>query len=156
MKTAIVDLSASTVESFETPVEDLKRFLGGRGLGAKLLFDRVGPEVDPLSPENMLILTAGPLAGTPWPTSARLHVTFKSPLTGAYGYANAGGFFVAEMRHAGYDAILITGRAPQPSLLRIVDHEIAIEPAKAGIRIGKLGVEVNRLLKLLHRIGATA
>ena len=129
MKTAIVDLSTSTVESFETPTAVLKKFLGGRGLGARLLFDRVGPEVDPLSPENVFILAAGPLAGTPWPTSARLHVTFKSPLTGAYGYANTGGFFVAEMRHAGYDAILITGRAPQPSLLRILDQEIAVEPA---------------------------
>jgi aldehyde:ferredoxin oxidoreductase len=129
MKTAFVDLSTSRVESYETPAGILKEYLGGRGLGAKLLFDRVGPAVDPLSPENNLILAAGPLSGTPWPTSARLHVTFKSPLTGAYGYANTGGFFVAEMRHAGYDAILITGRAPQPSLLRIVDQEIAVEPA---------------------------
>jgi aldehyde:ferredoxin oxidoreductase len=98
-------------------------------LGAKLLFDLVGPDVEPLSPDNYLIFTAGPLAGTPWPTSARLHVTYKSPLTGAYGYANSGGFFAAEMRHAGYDAILITGRAPQPSILRVEDGEIRVEAA---------------------------
>ncbi len=101
----------------------------GGGLGAKLLFDLVGPDVEPLSAGNYLIFTAGPLAGTPWPTSARLHVTFKSPLTGAYGYANSGGFFAAEMRHAGYDAILITGRAPQPSVLRVEDGEIRVEAA---------------------------
>ena len=70
---------------------------------------------------------AGPLAGTPWPTSARLHVTFKSPLTGAYGYANSGGYFAAEMRHAGYDVILITGRAPEPVVLRIEDEEVEAE-----------------------------
>ncbi len=129
MKTATIDLSTSSVEIVETPAGDLRKYLGGRGLGAKLLYERVGPEVEPLSPGNELIFTAGPLAGTPWPTSARLHVTFKSPLTGAYGYANSGGFFAAEMRHAGYDAIIITGRAPEPSVLRIEDEEIAVEPA---------------------------
>jgi aldehyde:ferredoxin oxidoreductase len=129
MITATIDLSTSHIEIVETPAETLRQFLGGRGLGAKLLFDLVGPGVEPLSPGNYLILTAGPLAGTPWPTSARLHVTYKSPLTGAYGYANSGGFFAAEMRHAGYDAILITGQAPQPSILRVEDGEIRVEAA---------------------------
>jgi aldehyde:ferredoxin oxidoreductase len=126
---ATIDLSTSRVEIAETPADTLRQFLGGRGLGTKLLFDRVGPEVEPLSPGNHLIFTAGPLVGTPWPTSARLHVTFKSPLTGAYGYANSGGFFAAEMRHAGYDAILITGQAPEPSVLHIEDGQIQIEVA---------------------------
>jgi aldehyde:ferredoxin oxidoreductase len=129
MKTATVDLSTSRVDIVETPFETLRQFLGGRGLGAKLLYDLVGPDVEPLSPSNYLIFTAGPLAGTPWPTSARLHVTYKSPLTGAYGYANSGGFFAAEMRHAGYDAIVITGRATQPSVLRVEDGGIRIEAA---------------------------
>ena len=127
MKTATIDLSTSRIETVETPTGILRQFLGGRGLGAKLLFDLVGPDVEPLLPENYLIFAAGPLAGTPWPTSARLHVTYKSPLTGAYGYANSGGFFAAEMRHAGYDAILVTGRAPEPSILRIEDGEIRVE-----------------------------
>jgi aldehyde:ferredoxin oxidoreductase len=127
--TALVDLSASRVTITETSVDLLRQFLGGRGLGAKLLFDHVGPDVDPLSPENYLIFTSGLLAGTPWPTSARLHVTFKSPLTGVYGYANSGGFFVAEMRHAGYDAIIITGRADQPVSLHVTERDISIEPA---------------------------
>ena len=129
MKTATIDLSTSHIEIDETPVETLRQFLGGRGLGAKLLFDLVGADVEPLSPGNALIFTAGPLAGTPWPTSARLHVTYKSPLTGVYGYANSGGFFAAELRHAGYDALVIAGRAPQPSVLRVEDGEIRIEAA---------------------------
>ena len=90
-KTALVNLSTSRITIAETPSELFKRFLGGRGLGAKFLFDRVGPGVDPLSPDNYLIFTAGPLAGTPWPASARLHVTFKSPLTEIYSYADSGG-----------------------------------------------------------------
>ncbi len=128
-KTAFIDLSTATITISETPPELSKRFIGGRGIGAKLLYDRVGPAVDPVSPENYLIFTAAPLAGTPWPTSARLHVTFKSPLTGAYGYANSGGFFVAELAHAGYDVLLITGRADRPVILRITDAGITIEPA---------------------------
>lgn len=128
-KIATINLSTSHVTITNTPPGLLKRFLGGRGLGAKLLYDQVGPDVDPLSANNCLIFTAAPLAGTPWPTSARLHVTFKSPLTGVYGYANSGGFFVAEMRHAGYDALVITGRAPEPVILRITGRHIAIEPA---------------------------
>ncbi|MCX6028886.1 MAG: aldehyde ferredoxin oxidoreductase family protein [Chloroflexi bacterium] len=128
-KSAFVNLSTGDIRITETNPDDLRRFLGGRGLGARLLYDLVGPNVDPLSPENYLIFTAAPLAGSPWPTSARLHVTFKSPLTGAYGYANAGGQFVAELSHAGYDAVLITGRATVPSILRISDDAIAIESA---------------------------
>ncbi len=130
-KTASVDLTTGRVTIEETPEHLLQRFVGGRGLGAKLLYDLVGPDVDPLGPDNYLIFTAGPLAGTPWPTSARLHVTFKSPLTGIYGYANTGGHFVAELKHAGYDALLVTGRAPRPAVLRVTDDGIALEPAEA-------------------------
>jgi aldehyde:ferredoxin oxidoreductase len=129
MKTATIDLSTASVKIDETPAQTLRAYMGGRGLGAKLLFDLVGPDIEPLSPDNHLIFTTGPLTGTPWPASARLHVTFKSPLTGIYGYANSGGFFAAELRHAGYDAIIITGRAPQPSVLRIEDETITIEAA---------------------------
>jgi len=128
-KTATVNLTTGRVAVAETAPELLRDYLGGRGLGARLLYDLVGPEVDPLGPDNYLIFTAAPLAGSPWPTSARLHVTFKSPATGAYGYANTGGQIVAQLRHAGYDAILVTGRAPEPSVLRVVDDEITIVPA---------------------------
>ena len=127
--TATVDLTTGRVTVKETAAELLRDYLGGRGLGARLLYDLVGPPVDPLGPENYLIFTAGPLAGSPWPTSARMHVTFRSPLTGVYGYANTGGQIVAQLRHAGYDALLVTGRAPAPSILRVTDDDIAIEPA---------------------------
>lgn len=128
-KSAFVNLSHGDVKILETDPDDLRRFLGGRGLGARLLYDLTGPEVDPLSPDNVLIFTAGPLAGSPWPTSSRLHVTFKSPLTGAYGYANSGGFFAAELKRAGYDGLIIKGRAPKPSVLQVFDHDISIRDA---------------------------
>ena len=129
MKSALINLSTSHITITQTPTDLLKKFLGGRGLGAKLLFDTIGPGVDPLSPENRLIFTTGLLTGTPWPTSARLHVTFKSPLTGIYGYSNSGGFFGAELRHAGYDALIVTGRAEEPVILRVTDAGVTIEPA---------------------------
>ena len=128
-KTATVNLTTGGISIVETRAHLLRDYLGGRGLGARLLYDLVGPEVDPLGPDNYLIFTAAPLAGTPWPTSARMHVTFKSPPTGVYGYANTGGQIVAQLRHAGYDALLVTGRAPVPSILRVVDDAITIVPA---------------------------
>ena len=128
-KSAYINLSTGEINIIETDPEALRLFLGGRGLGAKLLYDLVGPGVKPLSPENVLIFTAGPLAGSPWPTSSRLHVTFKSPLTGAYGYANSGGYFSAELRHAGYDALVITGRAEKPVVLQVFDEAITLKDA---------------------------
>jgi aldehyde:ferredoxin oxidoreductase len=138
--TATVNLTTAKIEIFPTSPDLFKTFLGGRGIGAKYLYDLVGPGIDPLSPENYLILTSGPFAGTTWPTSARLHVTFKSPLTGVYGYANTGGFFVTEMVRAGYDAILINGRADHPVYLQITDGEIQIKPADTlwGKRTGEV------------------
>ncbi len=125
-KLAFINLSTGEILIRPTPPEDLKQFLGGRGLGAKLLYELVGPEVDPLAPENCLIFSAGPAVGSPWPASSRLHITFKSPLTGAYGSANSGGFFAAELRHAGYDAMVITGRAENPVVLQVFDGDISL------------------------------
>ena len=67
-KTATVNLTTGDITSVETPAYLLRDYLGGRGLGARLLYDLVGPDVDPLGPDNYLIFTAAPLAGTPWPT----------------------------------------------------------------------------------------
>ena len=87
---AWINLSTSAVR-LQPPDADLAvRFLGGRGLGAALLFRHLADPADPLMPENPLVFAVGPLTGTPWPAGARYHVTFHSPLTGIYGYANAG------------------------------------------------------------------
>jgi aldehyde:ferredoxin oxidoreductase len=127
--TAAVDLSTRAIHYAETDPTLRKRFLGGRGLGAKILFDRVDPEIEPFDPGNCLIFTTGPFNATPWPTASRYHVTFKSPATGAYGYANAGGHFGPELARAGFDALAVTGQSPTPVYLQITDRAVAICPA---------------------------
>lgn len=128
-KTALVNLSNESIEIKKTDPDLLSRFLGGRGLGAKLLFDMVGTEIAPLDPQNCLIFTTGPFSGTPWPTSSRYHVTFKSPATGAYGYANSGGSFGPELARAGFDALIVTGQATSAVYLDITDYKVEIKPA---------------------------
>jgi len=110
-----------------------------------------------------LIFTAAPLAGTPWPTSARMHVTFKSPPHGIYGYANTGGQIAAQLRHAGYDALLVTGRAPEPSVLRVVDDQVTVQslhPNCGGLQTGAVhdalvgnGCQEKQRMRRLHRTG---
>ena len=126
---AWIDLSTGTARPQPLEADLAARFLGGRGLGAALLFRHLSDPTDPLAPENPLIFTVGPLTGTPWPAGARYHVTFHSPLTGIYGYANAGGFFGAALRRAGYDALVVTGRAERPVYLEVTPEGVAIRPA---------------------------
>lgn len=127
--TGFVNLTAGSVIVQETDQALLRTWLGGRGLGAALLFKHVRPDVAPFDPENCLIFTTGAFHGTAWPTSSRYTVTFKSPATDAYGYANAGGHFAPELRRAGFDALIITGRVPMPAILRVTDQKIEIVPA---------------------------
>lgn len=127
--TATVDLTTGEITRKQTDPELQRKFLGGRGLGAAYLYRLVPPEVQPFDAENCIIFTTSPLNGTPWPTSSRYHVTFKSPATGAYGYANAGGHFGPELKRAGYDAVSITGKSPSPVYLEVRDEGISICPA---------------------------
>jgi len=129
LKTAYVDLSQGAIRIIPTDPDLLVRFLGGRGLGAALLFQYLADPTTPLAPGNPLIFSVGPLTGTSWPAGARYHVTFHSPLTGAYGYANAGGFFGAALRRAGYDALVLAGRAEQPIYLEVTPEGVTIRPA---------------------------
>ena len=99
-----IDLTTLSYKTYPLDMEMAQQFIGGRGLGARLLWDLVGPEVDPLSPENVLIFTNGPLTGTGYQTSNRFSVTTKSPLTGTVLDANSGGFWGMQFKKAGYDA----------------------------------------------------
>lgn len=124
--TAFINLSSGIIKVEESPVETVKKYLGSRGYAAKILYDNVGADVEPLSPENYLIFSTGPFTGTPWPTSARFTVTAKSPLTGAYGYANSSGFFGPELRKAGFDALVFTGKSDKPVILIINDDKLSL------------------------------
>jgi aldehyde:ferredoxin oxidoreductase len=128
-KTAYVDLSRGTTGVVETSRDRLDEFLGGRGYGASLLYDLVPPGVAPLDPDNAVVLTSGLFSGTPWPAASRYHLTFRSPLTGCYGYANAGGKLGPFLAACGFDALVVRGRAARPVHLLVGRGSVAVLPA---------------------------
>ncbi len=124
-----VDLTKEKMRVFEINKLLLRRFLGGRGLASYFLFKKVPEKMDPFSPDNLLIFSAGPLAGTSWPTSSRVTVAAKSPLTNGLGYANAGGDFGPELKFTGYDLLLISGKARSPVYLHLEDDTKVLRDA---------------------------
>ena len=124
-----VDLTtrSATVEALEADVA--QDFIGGAGFGIKYLYDEVAPGTDALGPDNKLIFASGPFTGTTVPCASRMSVTAKSPLTGAVGMSLTGGFFPAELRFAGYDALIIEGKAEQPTYLYIKDGDVQFRDA---------------------------
>ena len=114
-----IDLTTGAVKTHPLDMEMALLFLGGRGLGARLLYDLVGAEVDPLSPENVLIIANGPLTATGYQTSNRFSVTTKSPLTGTVLDANSGGFWGMQFKKTGYDALIVRGKASKPTWIEI-------------------------------------
>ncbi len=128
-KIAYIDLTEGTVETKPIPVKMRKLFLGGRGLDAYLMYNHIKPGIDALSPDNVLFVSAGVLVGTLASASARTHVAAKSPLTNYYGSTNMGGFFAPELRFAGFDHLVIKGKAKKPSYLWIHNGEIEIRDA---------------------------
>ena len=125
-----VDLSSGRVEE-ENLGEDLYHdFLGGRGLGVRILFEELKTDTDPLSPENKLIFSVGPLTATRAPTSGRVSISTKSPLTGTILDCNAGGHWGPEFKRTGHDALIIEGRAEKPSII-VIDND-SVEIREAG------------------------
>jgi aldehyde:ferredoxin oxidoreductase len=104
-------------------------YLGGRGFGARILYDEVGPSVEPFSPENLLILATGPLNGSKAPSSSRFSVTTKSPLTGTIFDSNCGGKTGIKIKDAGYDVLIIEGKAAKPVWLMVDENGIKINDA---------------------------
>jgi aldehyde:ferredoxin oxidoreductase len=128
-KLAYIDLSTGEVETAPISIEMRKSYLGGRGLDMYLLYNHLEPGVDPLGPGNVLTVSAGLLVGTLASASARTHIGAKSPLTGFIGSSNMGGFFAPELRWAGFDHLVIKGKADSPVYLWIHDGEIEIRDA---------------------------
>jgi aldehyde:ferredoxin oxidoreductase len=124
-----VDLGSSTAVTEPLNMEWAERYMGGKGLLFRYLWEYVPPKVDPWSAENPVILMTGPLAGTNVSTASRLVVGAKSPITGILDDSYAGGSFAPEMKFAGYDAIIITGKAPEPVVLWIKDDQVQFVPA---------------------------
>jgi len=145
-----IDLTSRTVKSYPLDMEMARKFIGGRGMGTRLLWELVGPEVEPLSPQNVLIFTNGPLTGTGYQTSNRFSVSTKSPLTGTVLDANSGGFWGMQFRKTGHAALIIRGRAESPVWIEILQDQVTIHDASKlwGMRVlevtQKLGQDKNR------------
>jgi len=140
-----VDLTKGKIIEEELKEELAKKFIGGSGLAAKIIYDELSPDVDPLSPENILIFMTGPLVGVKVPNSGRHAVCAKSPLTGIWGEANSGGTWGVEFKKTGYDGIIITGKAEKPVYLWI--HEGGVEIRDASHLWGKDTFETDDIIK---------
>ncbi|MBU0497573.1 MAG: aldehyde ferredoxin oxidoreductase family protein [Candidatus Thermoplasmatota archaeon] len=129
-KLGIIDLSKKKIKITRTSEALQKQFLGGRGLNSYYLYKMIKTDIDPFSPENIIIFGTGLLTGTLVPNSSRFNVSAKSPETGILGDSNCGGYFAAELRYAGFDRLIIHGKAPKPSYLYVSDGNIEIKEAK--------------------------
>ncbi len=124
-----VDLAGGTCREEPLNMEWAQEYLGSRGLATKYLVSEIDPRVDPLSPDNKMIMATGPLTGTMASTGGRYTVVTKGPLTGAIACSNSGGFFGAEMKFAGWDMIIFEGRAPKPVYLHVENDRAELRDA---------------------------
>jgi len=123
-----VDLTSGKVTKEPTSrYEEL--WIGGRGLNARIMYEEVGPEVKPLYPENILMFSVGPFTGTMVPGSGRTEISAKSPTTGAQGMSNMGGYWGPELKYAGYDSLIVGGKASKPVYIAIDNDEVLIKDA---------------------------
>jgi aldehyde:ferredoxin oxidoreductase len=125
-----VNLSTKShrVETFTD--EFAKKWIGGRGFAAKILFDELKPGLDPLGPDNKFIVAVGPISGIPAPNTGKAVVAAKSPMTGGYGDGNLGTRITEHLRKCGYDALVVEGRAERPTLLYLEDDRVEFVPAE--------------------------
>jgi aldehyde:ferredoxin oxidoreductase len=124
-----INLSTKSVKKESFTEKFAKTWIGGRGFALKILWDELKPEIDALDPENKLVIALGPIAGIPAPNTGKTVVAAKSPLTGGYGDGNLGTRVTVELRKAGYDAMIIEGKADSPIYLNIVNDKVEILPA---------------------------
>ncbi len=121
-----INLSKKQIKKEEYDLEFAHKWVGGRGFAIKILWDELKPGIDPLGPENKLIVALGTLSGLTAPTSAKAVVAAKSPLTGGYGDGNIGSKAAMQLRKAGYDYLIIEGKAEKPTLLNIEDDKVEL------------------------------
>ena len=140
-----VDLTRGNIERVETDPKDTERYLGGLGTNAKILWDRVPPEVEPFSPDNLLIFAAGLLCGTPATGCNRTIVSTISPQTELMAFSMMGGFWAPELKYAGYDKVILRGKSPKLVYLWI--HNDKVEIRDASHLQGKGAVETQELIR---------
>lgn len=143
-----INLTNGTIKKEKIDEALAKKYIGGRGLGTKILYDEGVAKVEPLSPENKLVFAGGPLTGVNVPTGGRYMVMTKSPLNNMIASSNSGGVWGAKLRYAGYDAIIVEGKAKSPVYIRIEDETVEILPADD--LWGKTSEHVETELKARH------
>jgi len=143
----LLDIDLTQGETKDLPISDemIEKYLGGRGLGARLLFDMLPPNTDPLSPDNILIFLTGPLTGTAAPGSSKFVVITKSPLTHGWCDSYSSGRLSVELKKAGYDGMVVRGKSNHPCYLKIDDNGVEIR--EAGLIWGRDSFETERILK---------
>ena len=146
-----VDLTGEKITVLPLNEQFAKDFIGGRGFNSMTLFNEVKPGIDPLGPENVLCLAPGPFTGTQLGLSSRIEVSTLSPQSSILGDGNAGGSFATILKRAGYDQIVITGRAPSPKYLLIDDGQVELRDASQ--LIGKSTWETTDALEEIHGKG---
>ena len=151
-KIARINLSTGEIKVEKLDLELALKFIGGRGLGTKILYDEGVATVEPLSPENKLIYITGPMTGAAAPSTGRYMVVTKSPLTGMIACSNSGGIWGAKLKHAGWDAIIVEGQAPEWTYISIEDDKIQLLDAREYL--GMMSEEMDTKLKEKH--GPTA
>ncbi len=140
-----VDLSRGNIERVETDPELTELYLGGLGTNARIIWDRVPPEVEPFSPDNLLIFAAGLLCGTPATGCNRTIVSTISPQTGLLAFSMMGGFFAPELKYAGYDKVIIRGKSPDLVYLYINNDKVEIRDA-SHLK-GKGTIETSKIIE---------
>lgn len=140
-----INLTNGTIKSEPLPIDKAIKYIGGRGLGTKYLYDENVAGVEPLSPQNKLVFMTGPLTGTALPTAGRYMVVTKSPLTGMIASSNSGGIWGAKLKYAGWDGIIVEGAAQSPVRIHIENDKVELLPADD--LWGKTSEETSSALK---------
>ena len=146
----MLEVNLSSGDTKKTVIDKgvLRKFIGGSGLAAKLMFDRIDPKIDALSPQNELFIVCGPTSGTSLPGGARFSVCAKSPLTNMFAESSCGGDFASKLRSAGWDGIIVGGASKKPVYLYIEDQKAEIKDASD--LWGKNNHEATQILKERH------
>ena len=124
-----VNLSSGETGVYGLPQDSRELFLGGRFISTRILWDELRPGVDPLSPDNILIVMTSPLTATSAPSSSRYDISAKSPLTGCIGHSNSGGDFGLQLKRSGWDGVVIRGKAASPVYIEIEEDDVKIKNA---------------------------
>ena len=125
-----VNLNTGEINTESLNLDLAKKFIGARGLGSKILLDEIDPSINPLSPENKLVIMTGPVTGASVPTGGRYVVVTKSPLTGMIACSNSGGEWGAKLKYAGFDGIIIEGKSTTPKYISINDDKVELLDAE--------------------------